>query len=174
MVLVFPGQSPRWRLHRLMSQPSRCVAHVYSYRNASIGDTRAARRAGVYAASRASVTITAAPKTIGATLCTGRPGIRLATKRLPQYASSTPITRPAALIPDASRSTIRVMSVRVAPSATRIPISLMRRATVQAKGREHRAQRAEQPGHQGAEAFGNDRAIHLAVQRPHLLDGHGL
>src|ERR1039457_7470752 len=33
MVLVFPGQSPRWRLHRLMSQPSRCAAHVYSYRD---------------------------------------------------------------------------------------------------------------------------------------------
>src|ERR1035437_10360226 len=77
------GQTPRWRLHRLMSQPSRCAAHVYSYRNASVGDTRAARRAGVYAASRASVTITAAPKTIGTTLSTGRPGIRLATKRLP-------------------------------------------------------------------------------------------
>ena len=46
--------------------------------------------------------------------------------------------------------------------------------SVQAKGCEHRAQRAEQPGQHGAEAFGNDGAIHLAGQRRHLLDGHGL
>src|SRR5438067_9623071 len=73
----------------------RCAAHVYSYRNASVGDTRAARRAGVYAASNASATITAAPKTIGAALCTGRHGIRRATKRLPEYAGSAPTIRPA-------------------------------------------------------------------------------
>ena len=49
----------------------------YSYLKASIGSTRAARRAGTYATARATASIAAAANAIGAALLTGRSWIKL-------------------------------------------------------------------------------------------------
>jgi hypothetical protein len=66
-------------------------------------------------------------------LITGRSPTKAAAKPLAHSAAGAPSARPATTIPSASRSTIPTTLLRVAPSAMRMPISLMRRATVYAK-----------------------------------------
>src|SRR5579864_9656749 len=68
---------------------------VYSHRRASIGSTRAARRAGINAASNAMPTIATTPKAIGATLFRGRSWIKFGAKALPHSARGAPTASPA-------------------------------------------------------------------------------
>ena len=68
--------------------------------------------------------------TKGAAVCIGRPCIIVAARDRPQTANGRPRTSPAMTVTSESRSTSHVTSPAVAPSATRMPISFVRRATV--------------------------------------------
>src|ERR1017187_5306280 len=102
----------------------------YSWRKASMGSMRDARRAGTWAASRPTTIMATTAKTIVTLSLPGRSFITPATKDFPQRAMGAPTTSPAATIANASLRTMRVTSLPVAPSAMRMPISLVRRVTV--------------------------------------------
>src|SRR5688500_15925542 len=95
----------------------------YSFRNATLGSTPAARSAGATLASPAtsSSTTMTAPKTTGSR---GDVSYSSASMREPaSSASARPIMTPATETPSPSRMKSVTMSGRVAPSAMRTPIS---------------------------------------------------
>src|SRR5713101_1118462 len=100
--------------------------NAYSYRNATMGSTRAARRAGAHAATSATAHNTAgtATKVIGSSARTWKS--RLARKRVAASAPATPRTRPAAETRKLWRTTMRTIAPRCAPSAMRMPILRVR------------------------------------------------
>ncbi len=94
------------------------------------GSTRVARRVGMNAASAATTSMATTAVATGGTPPPDRSSIAVAANRVPQNATGAPTTNPAATSVSPLRSIIRVTSPRVAPSAMRIPISFVRRATV--------------------------------------------
>jgi putative ABC transport system permease protein len=107
-----------------------CDTNSYSYRNASIGSTRVARRAGRYPATSATTinSVAAAASAIGS--CADRSNSCDCTTRLSAIASGRPTATPMTTISATSFSTSHMTELRSAPSAIRMPISRVRRATV--------------------------------------------
>src|SRR5262245_38790608 len=108
------------------------IGPAYSYRNAVIGSTRDARRAGTYAAVAADTTSTrvASPSVAGSPAV--NPYNRPDTTRAAASASGRPTAIPAASITSVCRRINHRTDLAVAPSAIRIPISPVRCATVYA------------------------------------------
>ena len=104
----------------------------YSPRSASIGSTLAARRAGSTAASKATAASIAVvvPRTSGLHASTPKSS---AVIRWPAaMAAGRPMSSPRPTCRKAPRSTISCTWARLAPSAMRMPISLVRCATAYA------------------------------------------
>jgi hypothetical protein len=100
----------------------------YSQRSAAIGSTRAARRAGTNPASAAAQTITATATPIATGSAALNPNNWCSTTRPNPHAAPRPSATPTATIHSVSRIAIHSTLPCDAPSAMRIPISLVRRA----------------------------------------------
>src|SRR5215467_15643814 len=106
------------------------AAHSYSYLRATIGSTLEARRAG----SKAAAAPTKIIKEIDAATVVGSvapiPKSIVDTRRVAASVTGTPMTMPIKIKSMLSFSTVPRTLVRVAPSASRIPISAVLLLTV--------------------------------------------
>lgn len=105
------------------------VRSCYSYRSAVIGSTRAARRAGQYAASTAAAESVKAATQTGTGSLTFTPNSIPATSRAATNTNGRPIKSPLPISANDSSNTIPNTVDRGAPNAIRIPNSPVRRAT---------------------------------------------
>src|SRR5262245_32392858 len=126
---LYPG-SHSWRVLFVFAVSSVFVRCDYSQRKATSGSTLAARRAGSITARAATTNISKAATarvrgSVGLT-----PNKRDAIKRVTASDAGTPSAIPPSTSHRLSLKTIRSTPMGVAPSARRIPISLVRRATV--------------------------------------------
>ena len=103
---------------------------VHSCRSATKGSTRAARTAGTDAAVRAVTDKIAAAANVATGSVTWTPKSKDAIHRAATHEAGTPIAMPLASSSAARRKTHPSTSARSAPSAMRIPISPVERATV--------------------------------------------
>src|SRR5216684_2509156 len=102
----------------------------YSYRKATKGSTKVARRAGKNdAATATSVRISATPPNVRGSYAL-TPYRKLLNRRVSANAARIPTPTPARANRKPSPTTIRKTSSGCAPSVTRIPISLVRCVTV--------------------------------------------
>src|SRR5258708_35945376 len=106
------------------------TAGHYSYLRATIGSTLAALRAGSSAASAATTIISMDAIEMVAGSVGLTPNNNPEMSRDATSANGTPMAMPASTSNKLSRSTIPSMLARVAPSASRMPISLVLRAAV--------------------------------------------
>src|SRR6185369_4834837 len=124
------GRRSIYRPRSFMSLQSFWSFATYPYRNACVGLTRVARAPGIAPARRATTTRIA----VDAASVTGSwpdsPNSRLFTSFAAARANSRPTATPAMASSIVSRSTIESTSLRCAPSAMRMPISLTRREMV--------------------------------------------
>jgi hypothetical protein len=122
-------QHPHTRVRKERENLEWATCPCYSHRSAMIGSTFAARRAGIAQANPATKPrrIVPARRMTGSR---GFPCIHFDMIWLRASERTTPAKIPAPMLPNADLNTIRNKSPRGAPSARRIPNSLVRCATV--------------------------------------------
>src|SRR6266404_1561592 len=101
----------------------------YSYRKATSGSTRVARRAGIMLATITTAHVARTAITIARGSSGARPKRKERSKRAPTIASGNPNATPAALSITLSRAIIHKTCRGLAPSAMRTPNSALLRLT---------------------------------------------